>query len=298
MILFVDSKVLKLADLNEEFDQGALCRIDPLPPCPRSIRHKTVFVEGLPKDATVQWLEALVKALSESTPSFITIPRHKKGNSCGYAFLEFESSKAAQKVHADFNSKRAMSTAFLLTSNRRKLFQEKMRQKHSGILDDEIIIPPPCLRYLPEAERLRRKPRTPLINSQDNESLVPESTSISEAIDKTHPDSIEMDQSPKKILRLEASKITELPTPRKSRKRRRSSNSKDVIGDEAQPVKGFKIDPDSIDEQKENPKETPHEVKVKNPAPPISLFLRARRNSFPPLHGCYAHHGLTFWQGY
>jgi len=103
MILFVDSKVLKLADLNEEFDQGALCRIDPLPPCPRSIRHKTVFVEGLPKDATVQWLEALVKALSESTPSFITIPRHKKGNSCGYAFLEFESSKAAQKVHAGKN---------------------------------------------------------------------------------------------------------------------------------------------------------------------------------------------------
>jgi hypothetical protein len=103
MILFPDSKVLKLTDLNEEFDQGALCRIDPLPPCPRSIRHKTVFVEGLPKDATVQWLEALVKALSDSTPSFITIPRHKKGNSCGYAFLEFESSKAAQKVHAGKN---------------------------------------------------------------------------------------------------------------------------------------------------------------------------------------------------
>ena len=74
--------------------------MDPIPPSPRSIRHKTVFVEGLPKDATVEWMEALVKALSDCTPSFITIPRHKKGNACGYAFLEFNSIKLAQKVHS------------------------------------------------------------------------------------------------------------------------------------------------------------------------------------------------------
>lgn len=192
-----------------------------------------------------------------------------------------------------------MSTAFLLTSNRRKLFQEKMRQKHSGILDDEIIIPPPCLRYLPELERLRRKPRTPLINSQNkNESsLEPDNASPTEVKDKTQPESVlEMDLSPKKILSLETSKTPELPTPRKSRKRRRSSNSQDVIDDETQPVKELKIDPDSIDEQKRDPKEA---TQVQKPvARPISLFLRARRNSFPPLHGCYAHHGLTFWQGY
>ena len=193
-----------------------------------------------------------------------------------------------------------MSTAFLLTSNRRKLFQEKMRQKHSGILDDEIIIPSPCLRYLPEAERQRRKPRTPLITPQNNnQAPEPESTAPSEVIDITHPQSLEMDQSPKKILTLETSNSQELPTPRKSRKRRRSPNSQDVIDDETQPVKELKIDPDSIDEQKEDPKEA---TKVQNGGSshsrPISLFLRARRNSFPPLHGCYAHHGLTFWQGY
>jgi hypothetical protein len=178
-----------------------------------------------------------------------------------------------------------MSTAFLLTSNRRKLFQEKMRQKHSALLDDEIIIPPPCLRYLPELERLRRKPRTPLINSQNkNESSL------------QHESVLEMDLSPEKILSLETSRTPELPTPRKSRKRRRSPNSQDVIDDETQPVKELKIDPDSFDEQKEDPKE---DTQVQKPvARPISLFLRARRNSFPPLHGCYAHHGLTFWQGY
>jgi hypothetical protein len=177
-----------------------------------------------------------------------------------------------------------MSTAFLLTSNRRKLFQEKMRQKHSALLDDEIIIPPPCLRYLPELERLRRKPRTVLIISQNkNESsLQPESV-------------LEMDLSSEKILSFETSRTPELPTPRKSRKRRRSPNSQDVI-DETQPAKELKIDPDSFDELKEDPKE---DTQVQKPvARPISLFLRARRNSFPPLHGCYAHHGLTFWQGY
>ena len=51
-----DSKILRLCDMNESGDQGGICRLDPIPPPPRDILQKTVYVEGLPKDATIEWL--------------------------------------------------------------------------------------------------------------------------------------------------------------------------------------------------------------------------------------------------
>ena len=52
-----ESKVLRLCDLEDKGDQGAISRRDPLPPPPRDVLEKTVYVEGLPKDATIQWLQ-------------------------------------------------------------------------------------------------------------------------------------------------------------------------------------------------------------------------------------------------
>ncbi|CAG5114220.1 Oidioi.mRNA.OKI2018_I69.chr2.g8284.t1.cds [Oikopleura dioica] len=248
-------------------------------------------------------MEALVKALSDCTPSFITIPRHKKGNACGYAFLEFNSIKLAQKVHSDFNSKRAMSTAFLLTSNRRKLFQNKMREKQSSILEEDIPIPPPCLRFLPEDERLRRKPRTPLVEVQSNNLQRDDAKNTAELPKTQTEKQMSIDEN---YVDIQLTDQPEIPTDRVSRKRRRSPSSQDLIdGLECHPVKELKIDPDSIEVQAEpaeeheliiqESKETQDAVEPSEPTRPISLFLRARRNSFPPLFGCYAHHGLTYW---
>ena len=52
-----ESKQLRLVDLDSKGDQGAVSRRDPLPPPPRDVLEKTVYVEGLPKDATIQWLQ-------------------------------------------------------------------------------------------------------------------------------------------------------------------------------------------------------------------------------------------------
>ena len=51
-----ESKILRLCDIKKG-DQAAISRRDPLPPPPRDVLEKTVFVEGLPKDATIQWLQ-------------------------------------------------------------------------------------------------------------------------------------------------------------------------------------------------------------------------------------------------
>ena len=52
-----ESKILRLCDFENPNDQGGICRRDPAPPPPRDILQKTVYLEGLPKDATVQWLK-------------------------------------------------------------------------------------------------------------------------------------------------------------------------------------------------------------------------------------------------
>ena len=52
-----ESKILRLCDFENANDQGGICRRDPAPPPPRDILQKTVYLEGLPKDATVQWLK-------------------------------------------------------------------------------------------------------------------------------------------------------------------------------------------------------------------------------------------------
>ena len=52
-----ESRQLLLVGWKDEFDQGAICRRDPAPPAPRDVNSKTVYVEGLPKDATIEWLQ-------------------------------------------------------------------------------------------------------------------------------------------------------------------------------------------------------------------------------------------------
>ena len=120
------SKVLRLADIVKG-DQGAIARRDPLPPPPRDVLQKTVYVEGLPKDATIQWLQNLIGALSRHKPSFVSVPRLRTGHSRGFAFLEFASQSHAASVAKDLNAKKAQSTAFFLQSSRRKLFHNQMR---------------------------------------------------------------------------------------------------------------------------------------------------------------------------
>ena len=54
-----ESKILRLCDFENSNDQGGICRRDPAPPPPRDVLQKTVYLEGLPKDATVQWLKVI-----------------------------------------------------------------------------------------------------------------------------------------------------------------------------------------------------------------------------------------------
>ena len=75
-----------------------------------------------------------MKDLTHLTPAHISLPRQRTGQSRGFAFIEFGSYSQASNTVKDFNSKKAIATAFLLQSNRRKLFQNSMRQRQLKIL--------------------------------------------------------------------------------------------------------------------------------------------------------------------
>jgi len=143
--------------LEKPGDQGGICRQDPLPPPPRDILQKTVYVEGLPKDATIEWLQKLIRSLTRSKPTYISVPYQKTGQSRGFAFIEFDSSSLAFSTVRDFNSKRATATAFLLQSSRRKMFQNSLRSRQLKILEPNVIakLPPPCPRFMPKDLRLK-----------------------------------------------------------------------------------------------------------------------------------------------
>lgn len=160
-----ESKILKLCGLNSPFDQGAISRRDPAPPSPRDLKQKTVYIEGLPRDATIQWLNDLIVALMNSKPMFISLPRQSTGFSGGFAFIEFSSYSLAQKTVIDFNSRKAIATAFLLQSNRRKLFQDYLRRRQLDALNINVStpLPPPIVRYLPELEKIKFFAQKPMI---------------------------------------------------------------------------------------------------------------------------------------
>ena len=67
-----ESKILRLCHI-EKGDQGAISRRDPLPPPPRDVLEKTVYVEGLPKDATIQWLQVSQAIYSQPNCSFTSL---------------------------------------------------------------------------------------------------------------------------------------------------------------------------------------------------------------------------------
>ena len=79
-------------------------------------------------------IKDLVRDLTHLTPAHISLPRQRTGQSRGFAFIEFGSYSQASNTVKDFNSKKAIATAFLLQSNRRKLFQNSMRQRQLKIL--------------------------------------------------------------------------------------------------------------------------------------------------------------------
>ena len=70
-----ESKILRLCHI-EKGDQGAISRRDPLPPPPRDVLEKTVYVEGLPKDATIQWLQV--------SRAFYSFPKIELGSNFTY----------------------------------------------------------------------------------------------------------------------------------------------------------------------------------------------------------------------
>merc|ERR1712012_447926 len=133
-----ESRQLLLVGWRDEFDQGAICRRDPAPPAPRDVNSKTVYVEGLPKDATIEWLQDLIFAITHCKPMFISLPRQPNGFARGFAFIEFNSYTLAENTAKDFNSRKAIATAFLLQSNRRKLFQSTLRRRQIRTLEGVI----------------------------------------------------------------------------------------------------------------------------------------------------------------
>jgi La-related protein 7 len=275
-----ESKVLKLCDLSEPFDQGAVCRIDPVPPTPRDIRAKTVYIEGLPRDATVQWLQDLITAVTHCKPLYICLPRQKSGFSRGFAFVEFNSYSLAENTVKDFNSKKAIATAFLLQSSRRKLFQQWMRQRHMRALDAGEVkpLPPPVVRFLPEDERNKRlshKPKPPV----SNESKPPITSEKEPA------------RNERKRHRESEGNGRDKETESSSKRKRRETNEKRKPELELDEDSGMKKR-QKVQRVMENGDGKAKRVS-KSPTP--GLWMRTRRNSFPPLGGCLSRHGLGYW---
>ena len=146
----------------------------------------------------------MVKDLTHLTPAHISLPRQRTGQSRGFAFIEFGSYSQASNTVKDFNSKKAIATAFLLQSNRRKLFQNSMRQRQLKILGlvifenttfelildsrpfDSLILPPPSPQFMSKDVRekyLQQKYNSKPTHQQNGH--VPNGTSKSTSNDQS-----------------------------------------------------------------------------------------------------------------
>ena len=237
----------------------------------------------------------------------------------------------------------AIATAFLLQSNRRKLFQQSMRRRHLRALDqgDAIPLPPPIMRYLPPSEQAKHATKGSGVVTKDTTTAPTESKDTT-PLPIVHP--ILPPPPPPPPLSADRKKTTS------ERKRRRETSESDAVSDESTKRKRKnstrktttiptengrhakrKLDDDdaapcpTTDGKLDDPvKQETHsdEKRLKKSMPDIAegdlksddaesgkykengdasvtrqfqLFMRVRRNSFPPVTGHIGHHGESYW---